>query len=76
VRLAAVQPALIDVADQEVGAALVAALPDLAKEVLDRDAGLFGAALAEVVAVRGPPGLAGTSGRAAAAPARWPGRNA
>ena len=69
-RLAAVQPALIDVADQEVGAALVAALPDLAQELPDRDAWLLGAALAEVVAV------AGTSGRAGAAPAGWHGRNA
>jgi hypothetical protein len=51
VRLAAVQPALVDVADQEVGAAPVAALPDLAQELLPRDARLPGAALAEVVTV-------------------------
>ena len=50
-RLAAVQPALVDIADQKVGDALVAALPDLAQELLDRDARLLGAALAEVVAV-------------------------
>jgi hypothetical protein len=51
VRLAAVQPALVDVADQEAGAALVTAIPDLARQLLDRDARLLGAALAEVVAV-------------------------
>ena len=50
-RPVAVEPALVDVADQEVGAALVAALLDLAQELLDRDAWLLGAALAEVVAV-------------------------
>ena len=43
--------ALVDVADQEVGAALVAALPDLAQELLDGDAGLFCPPLAQVVAV-------------------------
>ena len=43
--------ALVDVADEEVGAALVAAFPDLPQQLLDRDAGLFGPALAEVVAV-------------------------
>ena len=51
VRAVAVQAALVDVADQEVGAALVAAFADLAQQVLDRDAGFLGAALAEVVAV-------------------------
>jgi hypothetical protein len=51
VRAVAVQAALVDVADQEVGAALVAALADLAQQLLDRDAGIFGPALAEVVAV-------------------------
>jgi hypothetical protein len=51
VRAVAVQAALIDVADQEVGAALVAAFPDLAQQVPDRDRGFFRAALAEVVAV-------------------------
>src|SRR5262252_5662131 len=50
-RPVAVQPALIDVADQEVGAALVTAFPDLAQELLDGDAGLCCPALAEVVAV-------------------------
>ena len=50
-RVAAVQAALVDVADKQVGAALVAALADLAQQLLDRDGGLFGAALAEVVAV-------------------------
>ena len=43
--------ALVDVADEEVGAALVAGLADLPQQLLDRDAGLFGPALAEVVAV-------------------------
>jgi hypothetical protein len=71
VRPVAVEPALVDVADQEVGTALVAALPDLAQELLDGDARLFRPPLAEVVAVgvdEGglvfrdalyPPGLAG-----------------
>ena len=43
--------ALVDVADEEVGAALVAEFPDLPQQLLDRDAGFFGPALAEVVAV-------------------------
>src|SRR5258708_6419830 len=47
----AVQAALVDVADQEVGAALVAALADLPQQVLDRDSGLAGPALAQVVAM-------------------------
>jgi hypothetical protein len=51
VRPVAVQPALVDVADQEAGAALVAAFPDLAQELLDGGAGLFCSALAEVAAV-------------------------
>jgi len=51
VRAVTVQAALVDVADEEVGAALVAAVADLAQQVLDRDAGFFGPALAEVVAV-------------------------
>ena len=50
-RAAALQPALVDVADQEVGTALVAALADLAEQLLDRDARLFGPAFAEVVTV-------------------------
>ena len=50
-RAVAVQAALVDVADQEVGAALVAEFPDLPQQLLERDAGLFGPALAEVVAV-------------------------
>src|ERR1700758_2110358 len=50
-RAVAVQAALVDVADQEVGTALVAALADLPQQLLDQDAGLFGPALAEVVAV-------------------------
>jgi hypothetical protein len=41
-RAAALQAALVNVADEEVGAALVAALTDLAQQLLDRDAGLFG----------------------------------
>jgi hypothetical protein len=45
VRAVAVEPTLVDVADQEAGAALVAALPDLAQEVLDRDGRVFGAPL-------------------------------
>ena len=51
VRAVAVQAAPVDVADQEVGAALVAAFADLAQQVLDRDPGFFRVALAEVVAV-------------------------
>jgi hypothetical protein len=51
VRAVAVQAALVDVADQEVGAALVAALADLPQQVLDRDSGLAGPALAQVVAM-------------------------
>jgi hypothetical protein len=51
VRAAAVQAALVNVADKEVGAALVATFADLAQQLLDRDAGLFGPALAEVAAV-------------------------
>jgi hypothetical protein len=51
VRPVAVEPALVDVADQEVGAAPVAALPDLTQELLDGDAPLFRPPLAEVVAV-------------------------
>ena len=43
--------ALVDVADEEVGAALVAEFPDLPQQLLERDAGFFGPALAEVVAV-------------------------
>ena len=44
-------PSLVDVEDEQVGAALVAALADLPQLLLDGDAGLFGPALAEVVAV-------------------------
>jgi len=51
VRAAALQAALVNVADEEVGAALVAALADLAQQLLDRDTGLFCPALAGVVAV-------------------------
>jgi hypothetical protein len=51
VRAVAVHAALVDVADEEVGAALVAAVADLPQQLLDRDAGLFCPALAEVVAV-------------------------
>lgn len=47
----AVGSALVDVADQEVGAAGVAALPDLAKVLLDGGAWLSCPPLAEVVAV-------------------------
>ena len=50
-RAVAVQAAPVDVADEEVGAALVAALADLPQQLPDRDAGLFGPALAAVVAV-------------------------
>ena len=51
VRPVGVGAALVDVADEEVGAARVAALADLPQQLLDRDPGLFGAALAQVVAV-------------------------
>ena len=51
-RAVAVEAPLVDVADQEVGAALVAAVADLPQQMLDRDSGLLGAALAEVVPVR------------------------
>jgi hypothetical protein len=51
VRAVAVHAALVDVADEEVGTALVAALADLPEQLLERDSGLFGPALAEVVAV-------------------------
>ena len=50
-RAVAIHAALVDVAGEEVGAALVAAFADLPQQVLERDAGLFGPALAEVVAV-------------------------
>jgi len=76
VRAVAVQAALVDVADQEVGAALVAALADLAQQLLDRDAGLLCPALAEVVTVGVDEGGPVLRGRAAAARARWPGRSA
>jgi hypothetical protein len=51
-------PALGDVADEQVRTAGVAEFPDLPQQLLDRDRGVFGAALAQVVAVgidqRGP----------------------
>ena len=50
-RPAAFCAALADVADEQVGAALVAEFPDLPQQLLDRDAWLFCPALAEVVAV-------------------------
>ncbi len=37
--------ALVDVADEQVGAALVAEFPDLPQQLLDRDTGFFGPAL-------------------------------
>jgi hypothetical protein len=52
VRPVAVRAALVDVADEEVGTALVAALADLPQQLPERDAGLFCPALAEVAAVR------------------------
>jgi hypothetical protein len=52
VRLVAVQAALVDVAGKQAGAAAVAEFPDLPQQLLERDAGLFCPALAEVVAVR------------------------
>ena len=75
-RPVAVQAALVDVAGEQVGAALVAALADLPQQLSDRDAGLFGPALAEVVAVGIDQGGAVLRGRAAAAAARWRGRSA
>src|SRR5262249_33115644 len=51
VRAVAVQAALAGVADEEAGAALVAALADLPQQLLNRDAWLFRPALAEVVTV-------------------------
>ena len=57
-RPVALQAALADVADEQVGVALVAEFPDLPQQLLNRDRGVFGAALAQVVAVgvdeRGP----------------------
>ena len=50
-RAVAVHAALVDAADEEFGTALVAALADLPQQLLERDAGLFCPALAEVVAV-------------------------
>ena len=51
-------PALGDVAEEQVGAALIAEFPDLPQQLLDRDRGVFGAALAQVITVgidqRGP----------------------
>ena len=44
--------ALVEVADQEVGAAGVATLADLAQQLLNGDPGFLGAAFAQVVAVR------------------------
>lgn len=43
--------ALAEVADQQVGAALVTALANFSQQLGDRDARLVGSALAEVVAV-------------------------
>jgi hypothetical protein len=51
VRAGVLGPALVEVADQEVGASGVAELADLAQELPDRDAGLFCPPLAGVVAV-------------------------
>ncbi len=51
VRPVGVGAALVDVADQQVGAARVAALADLPQQLLDRDPGFLGSALAQVVAV-------------------------
>jgi hypothetical protein len=51
VRPVPVCAALVDGADEETGAALVAALADLPEQLLERDAGLFCPAFAEVVAV-------------------------
>jgi hypothetical protein len=58
VRPVAVGAALVDVADEQVGAALVAELADLPEQLPNRDSGVLGAPLAQVVAVgideRGP----------------------
>jgi hypothetical protein len=58
VRPVALGASLVDVADEQVRAALVAELADLPQQLLDRDRGVLGAAPAQVVAVgvneRGP----------------------
>jgi len=51
VRPVAFGAALVDVADEQVGAALVAELADLPQQLLDGHGGVPGAALAQVVAV-------------------------
>jgi hypothetical protein len=51
VRAVAFCAALIDVADEQVGAALVAEFPDFPQELLDRNPRLLGPAFAQVVAV-------------------------
>ena len=64
VRPFGVGAALVEVADEEVGAARVAALPDLPQQLLDGDPGFVGAAFAQVVAVRvdqGGPVLGGAA---------------
>src|SRR6202050_3562324 len=52
VRPFGVGAALVEVADEEVGAAGVAALADLPQQLLDGDSGFLGASFAQVVAVR------------------------
>ena len=64
VRSIGVGASLVEVADQEVGAARVAALPDLPQQLLHRDPGFLYAAFAQVVAVRvdqGGPVLGGAA---------------
>ena len=51
-RPAGLGPALGEVLDEQGPAALVAEFPDLPQQLPDRDPGFFGAALAQVIAVR------------------------
>jgi hypothetical protein len=71
VRPVSFDAALVDVADKQVRAALVAEVPDLPQQLSDRDAGFLGPAFAEVVAVRVDEG--GTVFRDALQPARLAG---
>jgi len=64
VRPAGVGASLVEVADEQVGAAQVAALADLPQQLLHRDAGFLSAALAQIVAVgidEGGPVLGGAA---------------
>jgi hypothetical protein len=50
VRPVSLGAALVDVADEQVGAALVAELADLPQQLLDRDRGVLGATVAALIA--------------------------